>query len=194
MKHSSIVGAIAILATAFASPWAAAHPGHELASGAIAGLMHPLTGFDHLIALLAAGALLAQEPARARWGGVAALLAALATGAGVGLAGVALPGAEWMIVLSLLAAACLLLGTGTAHPLLLGGGMALFALFHGYAHGVESSGAAAAFVAGFLASSLAIVLSSQFAARLYIERRSARLAAGAGAGAAGVALLLQLAS
>ena len=194
MKHASIVGSIAILATALASPWAAAHPGHELASGAIAGLMHPLTGFDHLIALLAAGALLALVPARARWGGVAALLAALAAGAGLGLAGVVLPGVEWMIALSLLAAATVLLGSGSAHPLLLGGGMALFALFHGYAHGVESSGAAAAFVAGFLASSLAIVLSSLLAARAYIEHRAARLAAGTGAGVAGVALLLQLAA
>jgi len=190
---NKLIASTLAVAAAVAAPSAFAHPGHDVASGAMAGLLHPLTGIDHLIALVAAGALFALAPRMARWGGLAALLAALAAGAGIGLAGVKLPGSEWMIALSVLAAGVMLVKSGGTHPALLIGGVAVFALFHGYAHGVETTGSAAAFVAAFLASSLTIVLVALLAARVFVERRALRVAAGAGAGMAGLALLLLLA-
>lgn len=178
----------------FAAQPTLAHPGHDVASGAIAGLAHPLTGVDHLIALCCVGALLALVSTRVRLAGVVALLAALASGAGVGLSGVTVPYAEWMIALSVLVSGVMLVRSGSAQPTLLVGGVALFALFHGYAHGVESSGDALAFVAGFLVSSLVIVTLSTLAARAFVERQALRVAVGAGAGVAGMFLLSVLIS
>ena len=128
MKKLRTLGA---LATLFAAQSAFAHPGHDVASGAMAGLMHPLTGIDHLIALACVGAFFAMVSARVRWTGVAALLGALAAGAGVGLVGIRLPAAEWMIALSVLVAGVMLVRSGGTHPALLISGTAIFALFHG---------------------------------------------------------------
>ena len=65
-------------------------------------------------------------------------------------AGVALVAAEWMIALSVLLAGVMLVRSGGTHPMLLIGGTAIFALFHGYSHALEASGEAAAYVAGFV--------------------------------------------
>jgi urease accessory protein len=43
---------------------ALAHSGHPEAAGLVAGLLHPLTGADHLLALLAVGIWSARQPAR----------------------------------------------------------------------------------------------------------------------------------
>jgi len=189
--EKSFARIISLLA-ALAVPTAFAHTGHDVASGVIAGLMHPFTGIDHLVALVCLGALLAAAPARVRWAGIATLLTALAAGAGLGLAGIVLPASEWMIALSVLVAGLMLVRSGT-RPMLLIGGAAIFALFHGYAHGVESSGEALAFVAGFLSTSLAIVMLSVLAASQFLQRRALRIAFGAGAGLTGLLLLSMLA-
>jgi len=185
---------ILLLTVLLLSSTASAHPGHDVASGAMAGFMHPLTGIDHLIALVCAGALFALAPGRVRWIGMAALIAALAAGAGLGLAGLALPATEWMIALSVLAAGVMLVRSGGTRPASLVAGISLFALFHGYAHGVESSGEAFAFVAGFLMASFTVVALSILAARVFVNRQAVRLAMGAGAGATGVVLLGLLAN
>ncbi|HWW73296.1 MAG TPA: HupE/UreJ family protein, partial [Duganella sp.] len=44
---------------------ALAHPGHD--HGAMAGLLHPLTGIDHILAMLAVGLWGAQLGGRAQW-------------------------------------------------------------------------------------------------------------------------------
>ena len=146
-----------------------AHQGHDAASGAMAGLLHPLTGLDHLVALASAGVLFAATSQRTRWLGVAALIASLAAGAGIALLGVLLPWSEWVIGFSLLVAGIMLVysyRSGTVHPALLISGTMIFALFHGYAHGVEISGDASGFVLGFLVMSLVIVLVALQATRI----------------------------
>ena len=48
--------------------WAhAGHGGHESVDGFIAGALHPLTGLDHLLGILAAGVLLGWLPRNSRW-------------------------------------------------------------------------------------------------------------------------------
>ena len=48
--------------------WAhAGHGGHESVDGFIAGALHPLTGLDHLLGILAAGVLLGWLPRDTRW-------------------------------------------------------------------------------------------------------------------------------
>lgn len=128
---------------------ASAHVGADAAAhhGLVAGLLHPLTGTDHLLAMLSVGAWSALATPR---GDHAALLRApavfatlLLAGALLGAAGVTLPAVEPMIAASLLVLGLLVALRRALPPaagaLLVGG----FALFHGAAHGAELGGAAA---------------------------------------------------
>jgi urease accessory protein len=134
--------ALAIVLAAAALP-ALAHPGHA-GAGVAAGLLHPFTGLDHLLALLAAGIWSAR-----RRGGCAFFLAAMAAGAAAGMAGVAVPGLEGALALSVIVAgvlvACAVRLPAVTGFLLLG----ICAALHGNAHGLElpSSGAAAGYLA-----------------------------------------------
>jgi urease accessory protein len=166
-----------------------AHPGHDVASGAMAGFMHPLTGIDHLIALVCVGALLAGVSTRVRWQSVMALLAALASGAGLGLTGLVLPASEWIIALSVLVAGGMLVRANAAQPALLVPGIAIFALFHGYAHGVEATGASVAFVAAFLVASVAIVGAASVVISA-AQRPTVRIMLGASATLVGAVLVV----
>jgi urease accessory protein len=164
-----------------------AHPGHDVASGAMAGFMHPLTGIDHLVALLCVGVLLAGASHRVRWQGIILMVSALALGAGIGLAGFVLPAAEWMIALSVLVAGVMLVWAHAARPLLLLPGIAIFALFHGYAHGVEVTGSSVAFVLAFLAASVALVGAGSYAT-LAALRPATRVIFGVSATLVGIVL------
>lgn len=155
--HRAPRAALAVL-LALAATAAAAHDGGDAGAhhGLLAGLLHPFTGVDHLLAMLAvglAGGLRAPGGA-ARWAGPAAFAACLLAGAGAAAAGLPVPAIEPMIAASLmvLGLALTMPQRGGALPAaLLAGG---FALFHGAAHGVELSGAAA--LAGMLAGTVAL--------------------------------------
>ncbi|HEX8405909.1 MAG TPA: HupE/UreJ family protein, partial [Duganella sp.] len=82
---------LALLALTYAGS-ALAHPGH--ADGAMAGLMHPLTGIDHILAMLAVGLWGAQLGGRAQWLLPASFVAFLALGGALGMGGVGLPMVE----------------------------------------------------------------------------------------------------
>jgi urease accessory protein len=137
------------LATA---PLALAHPGHGPEQGAAAGFLHPLGGWDHILAMVAVGIWAAQLGGRALWRVPAAFVAAMAAGAVLGHFTGAVPGIEQTV-----AASVLILGllVGTAARIPVGAGMALvglFAVFHGMAHGaaipVDADGLA--YGAGFI--------------------------------------------
>lgn len=140
-------------ATAFATcNLAAAHPGH--AHDAVAGLLHPLLGADHLLAMLAVGVWACQLGGRARWLLPASFVALMALAGAAGMAGIALPMVEGGIAASLLALG-LLIAFSVRLPAGAGAGLAaLFAICHGYAHGAEmpAAGAAWQYALGFLLS------------------------------------------
>ena len=135
---------------------ALAHPGH--ADGAMAGLMHPLTGIDHILAMLAVGLWGAQLGGRAQWLLPASFVAFLAAGGALGMSGAALPMVEAGIVTSVLLLG-LLIGFAvklkTLPAALIVGG---FAVFHGYAHGTEMPAMSNAwlYAQGFVAASAAL--------------------------------------
>jgi urease accessory protein len=101
------------------------------------GFEHPLTGPDHLMAMFAVGLWGALLGGRSVWALPVAFPMVMVGGGIAGMAGLALPYAEIGIALSML-----VLGTAIAAkwrppiaiPLFL---VAVFAVFHGYAHGVE---------------------------------------------------------
>ncbi len=165
----------------------------------VAGIVHPLTGADHLAAMLAVGLWSALA---ARRGGAELLRAPLAfaamllAGALLGLRGVALPAVEPMIAASLLVLGLLVatrLRLPAAAGALAAGG---FAVFHGVAHGTEMAGddRAAWMLAGMLAATLGLHAAG-IAAGWALRRQSAWLPRIAGALVAGlgVALLARMA-
>ena len=104
-----------------------------------AGLLHPLTGLDHLLAMLAVGVWAAQNQRPAIWLLPVVFPLMMVVGALVGMSGILVPGIEAGI-----AASVLILGLCIALMVRLpvaqsGGLVAVFALAHGYAHGIELS-------------------------------------------------------
>lgn len=141
--------ALFVVALLAATP-AFAHPGHE-AMGFAAGFAHPFSGWDHLAAMIAVGALAGLLGGRARWWLPGAFLAGMAIGGALGMAQVALPLVEAGILasvalLGIALAAWTRLPLGLVAPLLLA-----FGLFHGHAHGTEmADGSGVDFALGFI--------------------------------------------
>jgi len=129
-----------------------AHPGH--ADGLAAGAAHPLTGIDHILAMLAMGLWAGQTGGRALWALPCAFLAAMCGGGLLGISGIHLPLVEGGIAASVLALG-LMIAFAWKAPSAVGVMLAtVFALFHGYAHGAEMTAGASAltYCAGFLFS------------------------------------------
>lgn len=170
--------ALTLAALLAASP-ALAHTGGSHAFGLTAGLAHPFTGTDHLLAMLAVGLWSGFALPHRFWLGAATFMLAMAAGAGLGFAGVALPMAEAGITASVVAFGILTVlarpgqsGAVTAASL---GAIALFATFHGHAHAAEAQGAALAYMAGFLAATgtlhlAGIALARGIAHRVLVQR------------------------
>ena len=125
----------------FTTP-AFAHMGTGLPGGFLSGFEHPLSGFDHLLAMVAVGL----------WGAFLGrpLIIALpvifptvmAMGAVLGMAHVPFPPVEIGIAVSVLVLGTVIAGAVKAPIWLASLIVALFGLFHGYAHGKELPSAA----------------------------------------------------
>jgi urease accessory protein len=163
-------------------------------AGLGAGVLHPLTGLDHLLAMVAVGAWAVQIGGRARWLVPAAFAGMVAIGGAIGMGGAPIPGMEAAIALSVLLLGGFILLALRPNPTL---GMTLvgvFALFHGYAHGIELPDAAtpAPYAAGFLAATL-LLHAAGIGIGLLLPRIAGSLAlraGGAAVAATGVLLLV----
>ena len=116
---------------------AQAHPGHGLAYGTISGFLHPLLGLDHLIALIGVGLWSVQQLERQSWSLPIVFVATVMVGAVLAIAGISLPYIDTGISLSVLVLGILVLLATRLRPIIAGALVALFALIHGYAHGME---------------------------------------------------------
>ncbi len=122
------------------------------------GLMHPLTGWDHLLAMIAVGLWAAQLRGRAIWQIPLAFVSVMILGGIIGVTGAYIPGAELAIAISVLALGGLIATKTSFAPTI---GMMIvgaFALFHGYAHGHEMPASASAlpFSIGFVTATLVL--------------------------------------
>ena len=137
----------ALVAMLAASP-AYAHTGLH-SSGFSAGIMHPLTGLDHALAMVAVGLLAALLGRRALWAVPGSFVAMMLIGGVLDVAGVGIPAVETGIAASVLVLGSMVALGRTWSP---GAAMALaggFAVFHGYAHGAEiPAGAITACIGG----------------------------------------------
>ena len=124
---------------------ASAHPQTGGIGGFVSGFLHPLTGLDHIAAMVAVGLWGAYLGAPAMWLLPVIFPMVMAFGGALGVLGVPLPGVEFCIALS-----GIMLGLAVAFaarpPLWIAGSMVgFFAIFHGHSHGTELPHAANAF-------------------------------------------------
>jgi urease accessory protein len=155
-----------------------------------AGLLHPVTGIDHLLAMIGVGVLAAQRSPGDAWKLPAAFVAALATGTFTGLSGLAVFNAEPGVLASLFVFGALI-AAGTRVGLSTGlSVVVLFGLFHGLAHGVEAVGATAVYLAAFLAASAGLHGFGFALGRKVEVLTHGRLATGLALGAGGLALAI----
>ena len=120
----------------WASP-ALAHQERGQAAGLLAGLKHPVSGLDHVLAMIAVGLWGAQLGAPAIWVLPVAFPMVMAFGAALGVLGIAIPGIEVGIAVSAIVLGVMVL-TEARPPLGVAALIvAFFAIFHGHAHGTE---------------------------------------------------------
>ena len=116
---------------------ALAHVQEGQAAGFLTGLAHPVSGLDHVLAMIAVGLWGAQLGAPALWLLPVTFPLVMAFGGLLGLLGIPLPGVEVGIALSALALG-LAVATSWRPPLAVAALLvAAFAVFHGHAHGTE---------------------------------------------------------
>jgi urease accessory protein len=139
-------------ATVLSSAPAFAHTAPGQAEGFVTGFLHPLSGLDHVLAMVAVGIWGAQLKRPAIWILPVAFPLVMSIGGLLGIRGVPLPGVEIGV-----AASAVVLGFAIAlelrPPLWVAGVIvSVFAIFHGHAHGTELPKAAAplTYAAGFV--------------------------------------------
>lgn len=157
------------------SPLAQAH-NNSLSTGLLAGLAHPLTGLDHLAALILSGILIGRLASSRRLA-LGGLLCAL----GLGAAGGYLLGAQAVVEgVILLSLPVFLALQWLRKPAQVKSGVAVMSLFmvaHGWAHGVEMSGMVQGFIPGFLLTSATVTGLSALVSATVRARFSAASAA-----------------
>ncbi|MAM58131.1 MAG: urease accessory protein UreJ [Salinicola sp.] len=175
---------------------AMAHPGalpHTHGGSFVAGLMHPLSGLDHLLAMLAIGLWSCRQSSTLRRAMPLLIALGMVAGAGLAWAGVPLLGVEFGIASSVLLAG-VMLACLVKLPTAVGGTLVFaFILLHGHAHGSElAPGASAALYAlGFVIASVAITVVGRLAGN-WLMQRDSRWLRGIGAAIAAVGGTLML--
>ena len=134
-KISELLITVLIILAFPLSAWAHIESGQ--AGGFVSGLSHPVSGLDHVLAMIAVGLWGAQLGAPAMWLLPIAFPMMMAFSGMLGLMGISVPGIEIGIALSGIVLGALIF-TETRLPLT--GALLLvgfFAIFHGHAHGTE---------------------------------------------------------
>lgn len=143
---------VLLLLIMLASTGAQAHTGVE------AGWLHPLSGVDHLLAMIAIGAWSCQMGGRAIWIVPSAFVSFMMLGGLLGFEQVDLPGVEIGIVLSVILLGLAIALEKTFAVAIAAIGVGIFGVFHGYAHGYEMPvmDNKLAYSAGFLSTTAAL--------------------------------------
>jgi urease accessory protein len=136
-EHTPLLRAVLCFAALLTPALAAAHEEAGRAEGLLAGLHHPVSGLDHVLAMVAVGLWGAELGAPAIWLLPVTFPIAMAFGGMLGLIGIPLPGVEIGIALSAVVLGIAVL-TAWRPPLWVAAVIVgVFALFHGHAHGTE---------------------------------------------------------
>ena len=128
-----LLAAIALLGAASAH----AHILKGEATGFLTGFLHPISGLDHVLAMVAVGLWGAQLGAPAIWVLPVAFPLVMAFGGMLGFIGVPLPGIELGIAASAVMLGAVVMFEFRPRLIVAAALVAFFAIFHGYAHGTE---------------------------------------------------------
>lgn len=167
--------------------------GSAPSTGFIAGLSHPVLGFDHLLAMVSVGILSAQMGGRAIWRVPLTFVIIMLIGGVLGMLGISLFSVELGIAFSVLALGIALAVDKKLSPMLAMIFVGFFAIFHGHAHGTEMPNLVkpTLYVFGFVVGTAAIhivgVLVGVFAKKI---KHGAQLLRYVGAGIAGIGFYL----
>ena len=140
-------------ATAILTPGVAfAHTGVGDTSGFIHGFGHPISGLDHILAMVMVGVFAWQLGGRALWLVPMTFLVIMSVGGALGIAGIGVPFVEIGIALSVVVLGAIVAFNVKAPIAAAMGLVGLFAIFHGHAHGAEipEDAAGVAYVTGFM--------------------------------------------
>ncbi len=193
-RRSLCVLAGVLIIVAMAAMPAAAHPLKGAMQGFTSGFMHPLTGPDHVVAMVAVGLWGAFLGVPAIWVLPIVFPLIMAVGGVAGVLGLPLSHIETGIALSGIVLGLMVLFAVRVPLWVAATVVGFFAVFHGYAHGVELPQAAGPmeFGIGFVVATgclhlagIALGLLSRWKAGEYVVR-----AGGAAITAAGVWFLL----
>ncbi|MES2347515.1 MAG: HupE/UreJ family protein [Pseudomonadota bacterium] len=161
MKNKHLAATAVLM---LASAAAAAHPqaGGAHTHGFLDGFAHPFTGLDHLLAMLAVGGWSIRQY-NATWL-PPTFLGMMLLGVATGAAGLAIPGLETGVALTVVLMG-LLIAVAARLPAAVGATMVgAFALLHGNAHGHELPQAASA--VGMLLASAALIYGGRLLGRV----------------------------
>ena len=179
MKAKYSLALFGLLAYVTILPVAQAHTFGSQGAGLMAGLTHPFVGLDHLLAMIAVGIWAGQLGGRAVWLIPLTFVSVMAAAATLASFGLLLPLMEPAIACSVLVLGLLIAGS-VRLPTSLGALLVgLFAVFHGYAHGLELPQAASPILygAGFvLATALLHGLGIGFARKSLQHKMLQRMA------------------
>jgi urease accessory protein len=150
--HRMVLRLIATIPTCLVPAVAFAHPGLGNHVDFAGGFAHPLSGLDHILAMVAVGLFAAHLGGRALVLVPATFVLVMAAAGVLGMAGVSVPFVELGLALSVI-----VLGAAIAFRLKAPIAIAMatvgfFAIFHGHAHGTEMAGLGAGglYGAGFV--------------------------------------------
>jgi urease accessory protein len=193
MRVLTMVGS-GVAVALVASTAALAHTGAQHSASFASGFMHPWSGLDHALAMVAVGLWAGLNGGRAAWAWPAAFVGVMVVGGALAMASIPLPAVEPGILASLVVLGLLVLLAAqcpvVAGANLVGG----FAMLHGYAHGAElpATAAALSYAAGFAVATALLHIVGLAVAKGAVGRHGRLAIRGAGAllAAGGVALAL----
>jgi urease accessory protein len=154
LKRANWIIPASALLMVFTPNTASAHSETGSVGGFLSGFGHPLTGLDHIVAMVAVGLWGAFLGGRAMWTLPVVFPVVMAFGGAMGVLGVPLPGVEAGIALSGVILG-LMVAFAARPPLWVAAVIVgFFAIFHGHAHGSELPEAAnpLTFAVGFVVS------------------------------------------
>jgi len=190
---SRLIKLVAVVGMVLMPTIALAHTGVGNTSGFVDGFGHPISGLDHVLAMLMVGVFAWQLGGRALWLVPLTFVCVMAVGGMLGVAGIGVPFVEIGIALSVVVLGAIVAFNVKAPIAAAMGVVGLFAMFHGHAHGAEipDDAGGVAYAAGFMIATAILHLAGISIGFLIgtADKRLVRLAGGLTTGA-GVALLV----
>jgi urease accessory protein len=176
---------------------ALAHTGVGDTSSFVHGFGHPISGLDHVLAMLMVGVFAWQLGGRALWLVPTTFVSIMAVAGTLGIAGIEVPFVETGIAFSVVVLGAIVAFDVKAPATAAMGVVGLFAIFHGHAHGAEipEDAGGVAYAAGFMIATALLHLSG-ISAGFLLGKASAHYSsvalrlAGSLATVAGAALLV----